>query len=420
MMQPETKISSVLAPRLEKRTSAKVDSMLSTITTANNIEYIPMVTLTTDIYKALTKIILPHIRNKVLLFFLKEANLAVRQEGQMKGSAMLKDDVLKLLSRENGYSSGEAISRTLGVTRAAVNAAVKSLREDGYEIESSTNKGYLLINCPDILSKGSIAAFLPDDKSPLVHVFDSVDSTNNVLKDLSSKGAPSGTVVIADHQTGGKGRRGRSFMSPSGVGIYLSYLLKPEAGFDKISDLTSWTAVAVADAIKNAYGLDSQIKWVNDLLMNRKKICGILTEVSVEGESGFIDTCIIGIGVNVNETLSDFPAEISEIATSISLENDGKKFFRSKLAAEIIRSMDKLSSNWPDGSSYYLERYRDLNITVGSKITAYSQMLENGKGRMGTALAINDDFSLKVEFADGSVSSLRSGEVSVRGLYGYT
>lgn len=342
-------------------------------------------------------------------------------EGRQKvGRKMLKDDVLKLLSRETGYSSGEAISRTLGVTRAAVNSAVKALREDGYEIESSTNKGYLLISSPDILSKGSITALLPDDKSDAVYVYDSVDSTNNVLKDLSSGGAPTGTVVIADCQTGGKGRRGRSFTSPSGAGIYLSYLLRPGAGFDKISDLTSWTAVAVADAIKNAYGLDSQIKWVNDLLMNRKKISGILTEVSVEGESGYIDTCIIGIGVNVNESLKDFPSEISEIATSISIENGGKKFFRARLAAEIIKSMDKLSSDWPDESSYYLERYRGINVTAGSKITAYSLMAESGNGRMGTALAINDDFSLKVEFADGSVSDLKSGEVSVRGLYGYT
>ena len=242
-------------------------------------------------------------------------------------------------------------------------------------------------------------------------------STNNVLKDLASKGAVSGTVVIADQQTGGKGRRGRSFASPSGAGIYLSYLFKPDSGFDKISDLTSWTAVAVSDAITSAYGLDSQIKWVNDLLMNRKKICGILTEVTVEGESGFIDTCIIGIGVNVNE--DNFPPEISEIATSISMENGGKKFVRAELAAEIIRSMDKLAANWPE-DPYYIERYRELNITTGSKITAFPQMTENGQGRTGKAIAINDDFSLKVEFDDGSTENLRSGEVSVRGLYGYT
>ena len=330
---------------------------------------------------------------------------------------MLKDDVLKLISKEDGYISGEAISHKLGVSRAAVNTAVKALREDGYEIESSTNKGYLLTNSPDILSKGSVSVYLPDSRCEDLLVFDSVDSTNTVLKDLASKGAKSGTVVIADHQTGGKGRRGRSFASPSGEGIYMSYLFKPESGFDKISDLTSWTAVAVSDAIRNAYGVDSQIKWVNDLLMNRKKICGILTEVTVEGESGFIDTCIIGIGVNVNE--ASFPSELSEIATSISIENGGTKFIRAKLASEMIKSMDKLASNWPSGH-YYLERYRELNITTGSRITAFPQMTENGQGRTGESIAINEDFSLKVKFDDGSVENLRSGEVSVRGLYGYT
>ena len=330
---------------------------------------------------------------------------------------MLKDDVLKLISREKSYISGETISHKLGVSRAAVNTAVKTLREEGYGIESSTKKGYLLISSPDILSKGSVSVYLPDNRSGDLLVFDSVDSTNNVLKDLASKGAVSGTVVIADQQTGGKGRRGRNFASPSGAGIYLSYLFKPDSGFDKISDLTSWTAVAVSDAITSAYGLDSQIKWVNDLLMNRKKICGILTEVSVEGESGFIDTCIIGIGVNVNE--SSFPAEISGIATSISIENGGQVFNRAKLVSEMIMSMDKLTANWPD-SSYYLDRYRSLNITAGSSITAYPQKIENGQGRTGRALSINDDFSLRVEFGDGSIEDLKSGEVSVRGLYGYT
>ena len=333
---------------------------------------------------------------------------------------MLKDDVLTIISQEDGYISGETISKRLGVTRAAVNAAVKTLRKEGYGIESSTNKGYMLKDSPDILSKGAIAANLPNGRSENLYVYDSVNSTNTVLKSLSSEGAPSGTVVIADHQTGGKGRRGRNFISPSGVGIYLSYLFRPESGFDRISDLTSWTAVAVADAIKNAYGLDTQIKWVNDLLMNRKKICGILTEVSVEGESGFIDTCIIGIGINVNEKPEDFPHELSEIATSISIENDSQVFFRSKLAAELIKAMDQLKDNWPDNSSYYLGRYRDMNITTGSRVTAYSLMLENGNGRTGTAIAINDDYSLKVRFDDGSTEDLKSGEVSVRGLYGYT
>lgn len=330
---------------------------------------------------------------------------------------MLKDDVLKIIYNEEDYISGEAISRQLGVSRAAVNNAVKALRDEGYEITSSTNKGYLLNGMPDLLTKGSVCLILPDKVSSLVHVFDSVDSTNNVLKDMARNGAPSGTVVISDHQSGGKGRRGRSFSSPKGVGIYLSYLFKPESGFDKISNLTSWTAIAVSDAIFNAYGIDSQVKWVNDLLMNRKKICGILTEVTVEAESGLIDNCIIGIGINVNET--SFPEELSQIATSISLENGKKTFDRSKLAAELIRAMYDIAYRWPD-DDYYLNRYRKNNVTVGSKIVAYPQLAENSQGRSGTAIAINEDFTLKVKFDDGSVEDLRSGEVSVRGLYGYT
>lgn len=330
---------------------------------------------------------------------------------------MLKDDVLKLISRERDYISGETISRKLGVSRTAINTAVKALRDDGYEITSTTNKGYLLTNSPDLLSKGAISAYLTDDKSEDLYVYDSVGSTNTVLKDLAANGSKSGTVVIADHQASGKGRRGRSFESPSGVGIYLSYLLKPQSGLNRISDLTSWTAVAVSDAIRNAYGLETSIKWVNDLLMNKKKICGILTEVTVEGESGFIDTCIIGIGINVNE--SSFPDELKDIATSISIENGGKIFERAKLAAEIIKSMDKLKYNWPD-DSYYLERYRELNITTGSKITAFPITKDNSQGKSGTALEINEDFSLKVQFDDGSIEDLKSGEVSVRGLYGYT
>lgn len=330
---------------------------------------------------------------------------------------MLKDDVLKLISREHDYISGETISRKLGVSRTAINTAVKALRDDGYEITSTTNKGYLLTNSPDLLSKGAISAYLTDDKSEDLYVYDSVGSTNTVLKDFAANGSKSGTVVIADHQASGKGRRGRSFESPSGVGIYLSYLLKPQSGLNRISDLTSWTAVAVSDAIKNAYGLETSIKWVNDLLMNKKKICGILTEVTVEGESGFIDTCIIGIGINVNE--SSFPDELKDIATSISIENGGKIFERAKLAAEIIKSMDRLKDNWPD-DSYYLERYRELNITTGSKITAFPITKDNSQGKSGTALEINEDFSLKVQFDDGSIEDLKSGEVSVRGLYGYT
>lgn len=267
------------------------------------------------------------------------------------------------------------------------------------------------------LSREALGPFLAGERMGKVRVYGSVDSTNNVLKGLAADGAPGGTVVLADGQSGGRGRRGRSFVSPAGVGVYLSYLFKPEGGFEKLAALTGWTAVAVADAIRAACGVEARIKWVNDLLVNGKKVGGILTEAMVTGGSGAVDACVIGIGVNVNDATGDFPPELAGIATSLSMECGGKSFCRSRLAAEIIWAMDVLAAKWPDDGSY-LQRYRELGVTAGSRITAYPQMLENGGGRTGTALAVNDDFSLKVEFDDGSVENLGSGEVSVRGLCG--
>lgn len=333
----------------------------------------------------------------------------------------VKDRFLSMLINSSDYISGESASKALGVSRAAVNSAVMSLRNDGYGIDSSTNRGYLLTNRPDRLDHGGIGAFLPDDRMDLITVLPVVDSTNTYCKDLARKGAPSGTVVISDCQTGGKGRRGRTFLSPSGVGLYLSYLMRPDSGIDKISEITCWTAVAVCEAIRDCYGIDSQIKWVNDVLINRKKICGILTEASFEAESGTIDSLVIGIGINVNEKRSDFPEELDNIATSVSIENGGKTFMRSELAAALIKRLDALASSWPDSHEGYLDSYRRHCITPGNRIAAYTTVAGESEARTGEALSIGSDFSLEVRF-DGSdaITSLKSGEVSVRGLYGYT
>lgn len=326
-----------------------------------------------------------------------------------------------MLINSKDYISGENASKTLGVSRAAVNSAVMALRDDGYGIDSSTNRGYLLTSRPDRLGYGDIGAFLPDDRMASVTVLPVVDSTNNYCKDLARKGSPAGTVVISDCQTGGKGRRGRSFASPAGLGIYLSYLMRPVTGIDKISEITCWAAVAVCEAIKDCYGLDTNIKWVNDVLMNRLKICGILTEASVEAESGTIDSLVIGIGINVNEKCSDFPDELSSVATSISIENKGTVFMRSELAAALISRLDALSSGWPESHEKYLKSYRSFCITPGNRIAAFTTMAGDTEPKNGEALSIGEDFSLEVRF-DGEdyVTSLKSGEVSVRGLYGYT
>ena len=332
---------------------------------------------------------------------------------------MTRDKVLAMILRSDGYVSGESISRELGITRAAVNAAVKQIKELGYDIESSTRKGYRLLSSPDLMNLGEIMARLPEGRAGDVTVLDTVDSTNTLLKEMARQGAPAGSVVISDEQTGGKGRRGRSFLSPSGTGIYLSYLMIPKGGREIISEVTAWTAVAVREAVSEVCGVTCDIKWVNDPLINNHKICGILTELSVVAESGDIDNVIIGIGINVNHKKEDFPEELRDIATSISAECGGKIFARAELAACLIGKLDELVAAWPAGKEEYLDRYREACITTGSKVSVFN--LATDTPRTGEALGINDDFALQVRFDDtGEEEAVRSGEVSVRGLYGYT
>ncbi|MCR4688331.1 MAG: biotin--[acetyl-CoA-carboxylase] ligase [Saccharofermentans sp.] len=327
-----------------------------------------------------------------------------------------KDSVLKILINSEEYISGEGMSKALGISRAAINTAVKVLKTQGYEIDSVTNKGYKLLNSPDILSTGEICAYLSDTRAQDVIVLDSVDSTNDYLKDLASKGASKGTVVIADQQTKGKGRRGRAFASPSGCGIYLSYLMRPDTGLENISEITSWTAVAITDAIKKAYGIDTNIKWVNDILLDKLKICGILTELSIEGETGRIDSIVIGIGINVNE--DSFPKELQGIATSLAIQTK-TKYRRAILAAKLIEELDRLAAGWPSAKEYYLGSYKAKNITTGRKLKVFRIMDGEDEGRDAEAIDINPDFSLKVRFTDGTTEDLTGGEVRVRGISGY-
>ena len=336
---------------------------------------------------------------------------------------MTKDKVLAMLINTDSYMSGELISEELGVSRAAVNSAVKSLRSEGYIIESCTNKGYKLISRPDRLSSGEIEAIVGPERMANVVVLDSVDSTNKKLKELGYSGCPSGTVVIANEQTGGRGRLGRSFLSPRDCGIYFSILLRPDTAPSDTGSITAWTSVAVAEAIQKSTGIEPGIKWVNDLVVNNHKICGILTELSVESESMRIDNIVIGIGLNVSNKITDFPEELRSTASSLATEYPDKigRLNRSAIAAQMIIRLDQLIADWPHNSERYLKRYRELSITCGKEVNVIpiGSSSEPSEGRKGKALSINDDFSLKVQYEDGSISDLSSGEVSVRGLYGY-
>lgn len=327
---------------------------------------------------------------------------------------MTKDTVISMLRQSGDYISGEEISRKIGISRAAVNSAIKSLRADGYEISSVTNRGYKLIGSTDKLNRGELLAVLPERRMRNVICLDSVGSTNDYLCALAQDGAVQGTVVIADEQTVGKGRRGRRFSSPKGKGIYLSVLLRPDSLPSETANITAWVAVAMAKAISNVCGASVGVKWVNDLVLNRRKICGILTEMSVESESSRIQYIVVGIGINANEEKSDFSEEIRDIAGSIYSET-GEKVNRAVLAAEMIRCLDELIVDWPDKTDKYLSEYRKRCITIGKRVKIRSQLGDE----TGAAVDIDDKFGLIVDFDDGTRRTVSSGEVSVRGLYGY-
>ncbi len=331
-----------------------------------------------------------------------------------------RDHILSYLLESEGYVSGEDLSNRLDISRAAVNTAVKSLRNDGYKISSSTKKGYLLENRPDKLGYGELLHFLGQERMKDVIFLDSVDSTNNYLKDIaSSPKIPTGTVVVSDHQTRGKGRLGRSFESPKGKGVYLSYLIRPGRNASDISSITAKTSVCIINAISKVCGITPSVKWVNDIILNGKKISGTLTELSSESESGLISSIVIGTGININERETDFPEEIRQKASSLFLET-GKKTYRAALAAEFIKELDNMTSLLGSGEDLFLASYREHCITTGHDVGVVSVHDSGETPRIGRALEVNPDYTLKVRFTDGSEEDIRSGEVSVRGLLGYT
>ena len=247
----------------------------------------------------------------------------------------LKDEVLSELEN-NEYISGEALAEKLFVSRNSVWKAVNKLRKEGYEIEAVTNKGYCLKGDINKISAGSIKKNL---ERPLeFYILDEVDSTNNYARELALKGK-SDLVVISETQNGGKGRLGRKFYSPKGAGLYMSLLCRPKMNVELAPLITSYTAVAVALAIDKLSGKETQIKWVNDIFMNGKKICGILTEAGFDFEGGTIDYAIIGIGVNALGL--EFPDEIKDKATSIFIET-GEKFKRSPIAKSVLIHFDEI------------------------------------------------------------------------------
>lgn len=262
--------------------------------------------------------------------------------------------------------------------------------------------------------RNELSRFISAQRMTDIHIFDSVDSTNNIAKQMSAQGAPDGTVIIADSQTNGRGRLSRSFVSPAGNGIYLSMIMRPKLLSDSISSITAWTAVAAVRAIESVCGIIPDIKWVNDLLINNRKICGILSELYISPNSSADFAVILGIGINVNTEENDFPTDLQQIASSI-FASTGTYVSRPQLAAELIKQLDILRADWPDNSLPYLEKYRNRCITVGKEIVVISP----DDHRSAVAEGVNSDFSLSVRYDNGTAASISGGEVSIRGTQSY-
>ena len=244
--------------------------------------------------------------------------------------------------------------------------------------------------------------------------FDTIDSTNTRAKQLASQGAPEGTVLIADHQTVGRGRRGRSFHSPAGTGIYMSVILRPGCKPEELMHLTCAAAVAMCDAVETACGLRPGIKWTNDLVVGHRKLAGILTELGFAPD-GTVDYAVIGVGINCSQSESDFPEEIRSIATSLK-DVTGKQIDRAKLAAAMVESFRHMSQILFACKDDLMQQYRQDCVTLHKEI---SVVTADGSARHGTATDIDSAGALVVRFDDGTTETVSSGEVSIRGMYGY-
>ena len=243
--------------------------------------------------------------------------------------------------------------------------------------------------------------------------FPSIDSTNTRARELARQGAAHGTVLIADHQTGGRGRRGRTFHSPAGSGIYMSLILRPHCAPQQIMHLTCAAAVAMCDAVESATGLRPGIKWTNDLVCGQRKIAGVLTELGFD-KSGQVDFAIIGIGINCCQQEDDFPEDIRGIAGSLASVT-GREIDRAAVASAMMDALHRMDAALLTHKAQILGKYRQDCITLGKEIS----LVRGNETRHGTAIDIDGDGALLVCFSDGSTEVVNSGEVSVRGMYGY-
>lgn len=325
----------------------------------------------------------------------------------------MKEEILRLLRSADGYISGQELCNRFGVSRTAVWKAINQLKEAGYEIEAQQNKGYRLVAAPDLMTEAEIKSLMHTDwVAKEVLYFDTIDSTNTKAQELAEKGYPSGTLVVADKQESGKGRRGRSWVSPSGTGIFMTLMIKPDINPNNASMLTLVAALAVAKAITSVTGEEALIKWPNDIVVNGKKVCGILTEMNAQFD--YINHIVVGIGINVHN--ESFPEEISQMASSLMIEAGGKRFHRAQIIAETMAYFEQYYDTFlkTQDLSALVREYDELLVNRNKSV----RVLDPKEPFDGKAMGITPKGELIVDTWE-SRKLVSSGEVSVRGIYGY-
>lgn len=320
-----------------------------------------------------------------------------------------------MLKEADDHISGQQLCEQFQVSRTAVWKVINQLKEEGYQVEAVRNKGYRIIESPDVLTREELAVQIGDATrwaGQEIVCFTETDSTNVRARKLGENGAAHGTLVVAEQQTAGRGRRGRGWESPAGSSIYMSLLLRPDFLPNKAPMLTIVMAYSVATALREQTGLDFRIKWPNDIVLNGKKVVGILTEMSTEIE--YINHVVIGVGINVNTEA--FPEEICATATSIRRES-GKTWRRAELIAAILRQFEVQYERFvkEEDLAYLREAYDAILVNCNREV----RILGEKDGYRAVALGIDDQGELLVRKEDGTVTSVYAGEVSVRGIYGY-
>lgn len=332
----------------------------------------------------------------------------------LDGSDKMKSRIIEALkAHSKEFISGEELSQKLGVSRTAVWKVIKQLKEEGYQIESVSRKGYRLIQEADSLNAEALNVELKTSRLiQRIEHYASIGSTNTLAKEKASDGAPEGTLIIADEQVKGRGRLGREWTSPKGTGIWMSLILRPDIEPIHAAKMTQIAAAAMTMSIRSSTGLDAGIKWPNDIIVNKRKVCGILTEMSAELNT--VNYVVVGLGVNVNVEV--FPEDIADKATSLKIET-GHPVRRQDIVVAFANAFELLYDAYiKEGNlDRTLEYCRAHSVTIGQQV----RIIHKNETLYGKALDLNADGELVVEFESGEIKPVFYGEVSVRGLTDY-